>query len=478
MRVQKAGETPALLLYSALVGTRDAHVLPVFRNRAASDLDTLRLKDAGDLLVGQRSGWIFFFDELLDAALQDQQRRVAAFGALHAFGEEVPQFEYALRSVGIFIRHRAADGGRMHADFFSHLLDHHGLQLIDALFQKILLARNDGITDLHDGLLALLDILDELDGALVALFDVIAGVLVVGVLGQEPLIGRIQAKLWYVFIVHQTEPLIAMLDESDVRLNQSRGGLVVALPRTRIERLDELQRRRNRFQRTTDRFGNFLVLFHLHGAQMLVNDGDRVGENLGGAIPVFLLRMLLLDVAQLIEQALTQVAACYPRWIQLTDQLERFVQLSERKRRLIYRPGGRRGRRNWRRSNFHRQFMSGRNRRRHGDTANLRRRTRSVFPAEREIVRTVRDFTIDVRGQAQRLSLFQQAFLHGRIDFRRGGSGHAHQFVIARDQVPVLVQVADDQLSCFTHSAAYRQGTQLPHQVICQVRGLGEKVLK
>src|SRR5207237_671378 len=147
----------------------------------------------------------------------------------------------------------------------------------------------------------------------VALFDVIAGVLVVGVLGQESLIGRIQAKLWYVFIVHQTEPLIAMLDESDVRLNQSRGGLVVALPRTRIERLDELQRWRNRVERE--------------------------------------------------------------RWAGPRSQA------SERERSLIYRPRGRRGRRNWRRSNFDRQFMSRRYRRCQGAPANLRRRPRSVFPA-------------------------------------------------------------------------------------------------
>src|ERR1700751_3473821 len=105
-----AGETPALplLLHSAVVGTRDAHVLPVFRNRAASDLDTLRLKDAGDLLVGQRPGWIFFVDELFYTALQDQQRSIAALRALHALGEEVPQFEHALRSMGVLVGHRAA----------------------------------------------------------------------------------------------------------------------------------------------------------------------------------------------------------------------------------------------------------------------------------------------------------------------------------------------------------------------------------
>jgi len=41
-----------LLLDSALVSTWDAHVLTILRNRSASDLDTLRLKDARDLFVG------------------------------------------------------------------------------------------------------------------------------------------------------------------------------------------------------------------------------------------------------------------------------------------------------------------------------------------------------------------------------------------------------------------------------------------
>ena len=72
---------PLLILHPALMRTvRDAHVLPVFRDRAASDLDALRLQDAGDLLVGERPGWIFFVDELLNTAFQDQQRSVAAFG--------------------------------------------------------------------------------------------------------------------------------------------------------------------------------------------------------------------------------------------------------------------------------------------------------------------------------------------------------------------------------------------------------------
>src|SRR5216684_9213258 len=105
--------TSALFLYSSLVRAGDAHVFPVFGYGAARDLNALRLENPGDLLVGQRAAGIFFFDQLLDSALQDQQRRVASLGALHAFAEEVAQLEHTLRRVGVFVGDGTADGGRM-----------------------------------------------------------------------------------------------------------------------------------------------------------------------------------------------------------------------------------------------------------------------------------------------------------------------------------------------------------------------------
>src|SRR5713226_6103812 len=91
-----------LVFYSALMGAGDAHILPVLGDGAASDLNALRLQDAGELLVGERTAGVFFVDKFFDAAFQDQQRCVAALGALHALAEEVAQFEHTLRGVGIF----------------------------------------------------------------------------------------------------------------------------------------------------------------------------------------------------------------------------------------------------------------------------------------------------------------------------------------------------------------------------------------
>ena len=81
----------------------------------------------------------------------------------------------------------------MYADFFGNFLDHHRLQLIDAFFQEILLPGDDAVTNFRDRLLALFNILDELDGALVALLHLVAGILVVGLARDQLLVGRIQA---------------------------------------------------------------------------------------------------------------------------------------------------------------------------------------------------------------------------------------------------------------------------------------------
>jgi hypothetical protein len=62
-----------LFSHPALMSAGDAHVLAVLRYGAASDLNALRLQDAGELLVGQRTAGIFFVDELLDPAFEDEQ---------------------------------------------------------------------------------------------------------------------------------------------------------------------------------------------------------------------------------------------------------------------------------------------------------------------------------------------------------------------------------------------------------------------
>jgi len=107
---------------------------------------------------------------------------------------------------------------------------------------------------------ALFDILDELDGGLVAVFDVVARVAVIAVAGQQALVGGIQAQLWHVLVIHDDQPLVAMLHERDIGLNQSGWNFVVAQAGPGIECADVVERRLHRFHGTPDGAPNFLEL--------------------------------------------------------------------------------------------------------------------------------------------------------------------------------------------------------------------------
>ena len=146
------------------------------------------------------------------------------------------------------------------------------------------------IADLGDRLLALLDVLDELDRALVALFHVVACALFVGaVAGDQFLVRGIQAKLRQVFVVHDDQPLVAVLDEGNVGLDEACLDLVVAQTGAGIERANVVQRRLHGFDRTPDGLGDLFVLLVLQAAQMLIDDGHGILQNLLRAVAVLVL---------------------------------------------------------------------------------------------------------------------------------------------------------------------------------------------
>ena len=67
----------------------------------------------------------------------------------------------------------------MHPDLLRHFLDHHRLQLVNAFFQEILLAADDGVADFQNRLLSLLYVFNELDRTLKAFLDVIARIAII-----------------------------------------------------------------------------------------------------------------------------------------------------------------------------------------------------------------------------------------------------------------------------------------------------------
>src|SRR6266404_9913755 len=144
------------VFHPALVSAGYAHVFAIFRDGAASDVNAGVVEFLGDLVVGERLGAVFFFDHFLDQALEREQRHAAAFRTVYGFTEEGAQFQDALRGVCVLAGHGAADRGRMHADFFGDLLDHHGLQSVVTVVEKFALPRDDGLADAQDGVLALL----------------------------------------------------------------------------------------------------------------------------------------------------------------------------------------------------------------------------------------------------------------------------------------------------------------------------------
>src|SRR5207253_3085071 len=65
--------------------------------------------------------------------------------------------------------------------------------LVGSSSSMSLLTGKNGMANLDDCLLALLDILDELNGGLVAFFDVVAGIFVIPIASQQPTVRGIQA---------------------------------------------------------------------------------------------------------------------------------------------------------------------------------------------------------------------------------------------------------------------------------------------
>jgi hypothetical protein len=58
-----------LVADAPLVRTGNTHVFAILGDGSSRDLDALRLQNAGNLLIGQRSRWIFLFTQFLYAKL-------------------------------------------------------------------------------------------------------------------------------------------------------------------------------------------------------------------------------------------------------------------------------------------------------------------------------------------------------------------------------------------------------------------------
>src|SRR5215472_7994329 len=163
----------------------------------------------------------------------------------------------------------------MHADFFRDLFDHHRLQLVGTVIEKVLLAAQNRLADAQNRVLALLDVLHQLNGSGKALFDVVSDVAIGGIAGEQAPISGTEAQLRDIVIVHEDLPLAVLFAELDVRLHKSRLSFVVAQAGLWIEALNHVNGALDQLHRAVERARNLLQLIVLQELEMIGDDLPR-----------------------------------------------------------------------------------------------------------------------------------------------------------------------------------------------------------
>jgi len=94
------------------------------------------LQDAGDLLVGQRRDGSSSSMSFFTRRLRMSNDVFAPSGPCTLSEKKYRNSNTPCGVCAYLLATAQADGGRVHADFLGHFLDHHGLQLIDAFFEE------------------------------------------------------------------------------------------------------------------------------------------------------------------------------------------------------------------------------------------------------------------------------------------------------------------------------------------------------
>ena len=167
------------------------------------------------------------------------------------------------------------------------------------------------MADPENGVLALLDILHQLDRGGESLFHVISHVAVGRVARQQAAVGGVQPKLRQVVVVHENLPFAIHFAELNVRLDKPRLGFVVAQAGLRIEALDHVHGALHELDRAIERPRDIFELVILQKLQMLADDLLRE-------------RVLRIEHFELQQQAFLQVARGHSRRIEFLHHGERF----------------------------------------------------------------------------------------------------------------------------------------------------------
>lgn len=139
----------------------DVELGAVLGDGTPGDLDPPGLELVHEFLVGEGFGLVLVGDEFAEDGLDRGVGHGFPGGCLEARGEEVLHLEDALWGEHVLAGDGAADGGLVDADHLGDLNHGHGLEEGDAVFHEVALAFDDLLGDAGDGVLTLVDALDE-----------------------------------------------------------------------------------------------------------------------------------------------------------------------------------------------------------------------------------------------------------------------------------------------------------------------------
>ena len=178
------------------VARQDVQLGAVLGHGAAGDGDAALCEDFDDFLVAE-SG-LLVSSSLTRSAMASLTLVLlidSPLGGLVAGGEEIFHLEDALRRGDVFAGDGAADGGLVHADGLGDLHHGHRLEGGAAELEEILLPLDDLVGDVRDGLLALVDALDEEFAAADFVADVVLHLGAAAVLRHQVLVGVADAQV-------------------------------------------------------------------------------------------------------------------------------------------------------------------------------------------------------------------------------------------------------------------------------------------
>src|SRR5215207_9910622 len=302
----------------ALARAGDRHLVAVLRHGAARQLDALLGQNLDDLVVGDGVVRVLLLDQLLDPELDDAGRDLLALLVQHALGEEAAQLDDALRRVRVLAVDDARDGREVHPRVLGHVLEHHGLDELDALVEELVLAADDALDDAVDGLAPVLDVAQEVHGRAHLLADEVLRLLRRPVAAEHVLHVAADAQA-RAAVVGEVD-FVHVVDLLDEDLGRDEDRLVgrVAAARVRVELADVLQL----FDQSDDLDAH--LLGEVRQLVLLQLRERVVADEPGGQTPVgAAVAGVPAHDFQLHQQTLARVARAAADGVELEDELAR-----------------------------------------------------------------------------------------------------------------------------------------------------------